>query len=173
MRTTTYQLLTKLHRRFGPRRFGVICQKFLAIAYREAGFAHVVERGVQGVDVDAANGFCQRYAIELKTTRKDSIDFKRKDFNGLMSRRQDGYLPLLGVLRLGPLSDWWLAVASELCAGRLCIQRLRPYRRKDLEEFIKPFLDSVIEEHFEETLYGSQTYLDEVLRGRGVETRQA
>lgn len=147
----------------------MICQKFVAIAYREAGFAHVVERGVQGVDVDAANGFCERYAIELKTTRKDSIQFKQKDVEGLMSRCEDGYLPLLGVLRLAPLSDWWLAVATGLRAGHLCVERLRPYRRKDLEEFIKPFLHSVIEEHFEETLYRSQAYLDEVLRRRGIE----
>jgi hypothetical protein len=76
------------------------------------------------------------------------------------------------VLRLGPLSDWWLAVATDLRAGRLCVEGLRPYRRKDLEEFVKPFLDSVIEQHFEVPLYRSQAYLDEVLQGMGVETRQ-
>jgi hypothetical protein len=166
-------MLTTLHRHHGPRQFGLICQKFVAVAYREAGFAHVVERGVQGVDVDAANGYCQRYTIELKTTRTDSVAFNRKDVDSLMNRRQDGYLPLLGVLRLVPLSDWWLADAADLRAGRLCIERLRPYRRKDLEEFIKPFLDSVIAEHFEETLRGSQAYLNEVLRGRGVEIHPA
>lgn len=172
MRTVIYQLLTRLHTQHKPREFGKICQKFLALAFREAGFPHIVERGVQGVDVDAANGSCERYSIEHKTTRKDSIHFKRKDFDGLMSRCQDGYLPLLGVLRLGPLSDWWLAKAEQLRPGRLCVERLRPYRRKELENLIKPFLDTVIEQHFEETLYRSQAYLDEVLRGRGIEICQ-
>lgn len=146
----------------------MICQKFMAIAYRKAGFEHVVERGVQGVDIDAANG-CERYALELKTTRKDSVSFKRKDIDSLMSRCQDGYLPLLGVLRLAPLSDWWLAEASHLRAGRLCLEGLRPNRRKDLEVFINPVFDSIVEEHFEATLYGESAYLDEVLRGRGVD----
>jgi hypothetical protein len=147
----------------------MICQKFLAIAYREAGFAHIVERGVQGVDVDAANGSYERYSIELKTTTKDSVQLKQKDIDGLMSRQADGYLTLLGVLRLGTLSDWWLAMATELRAGCLCVDRLRPYRRKDLEEFINPFLDGVIEQHFEGAFTGSQAYLDGVLQQKGIE----
>jgi len=169
VRTIIYQLLTKLHRHHKPREFGKICQKFLALAFRESGFAHVVERGVQGVDVDAANGSIERYSIEHKMTSKDSVELKRKDVEGLMSRCQDGYLPLLGVLRLGPLSDWLLAKADQLQPGRLCVERLRPYRHKDLEEVIRPCLDGVIEQHYESTLYGSQAYLDGVLRGKGVE----
>lgn len=172
MRTTIYRLLTRLHSHHKPREFGKICQKFLALAYRTAGFMHVVERGVQGVDVDAANDCCEKYGIEVKTTCTDSVEFKRKDVDGLMSRCQDGYVPLLGVLRLGPLSDWWLAAAADLRAGRLCVERLRPYRRKDLEDVIKPVLDAVIEQHFEATLYRSQAYLDEILRGVGVEILQ-
>jgi hypothetical protein len=162
-------MLVRLHKHHGPQEFGKICQKFIALAFREAGFPHVVERGVQGVDVDAANGSAERYSIEHKTTIKDSIEFKRKDVDGLMSRCQDGYLPLLGVLRLGLLSDWWLAKVDQLKPGRLCVERLRSYRRKDLEIAIRPFLDAIIDQHFEATLYRSQAYLDEVLRGMGVE----
>jgi hypothetical protein len=169
VRTAIYQLLKALHRRHGPKEFGKICQKFVAIAYCEAGYAHVVERGVQGVDIDAANGSLEKYALEIKTTVMDSIEFKRKDLDGLMSRCQDGYLPLLGVLRLGPLSDWQLAESGNLRVGRLCIEGLRPYRRMDLEAIIKPILDTVVEQHFEDTLTGSQAYLDRVLRQEGVE----
>lgn len=168
MQTTTYLMLTRLHSCHGPREFGKICQKFLALAFREAGFPHVEERGVQGVDVDASNGSCERYSIEVKTTTKGSVDFKRKDVDGLMSRRQDGYLPLLGVLRLSPLSDWLLAKVDQMSPGRLCVDSVLPYCRKDLEEVIRPRLDVVIEEHFEATLYRSQAHLDDVLRQKGV-----
>jgi hypothetical protein len=164
--------LTILHRSHGPREFGKIYQKFVAIAFRTAGYQHVVERGVQGVDVDAANGSGEKYALELKTTSKDSVDFKQKDIDGLRSRSEDGYLPLLGVFRLGPLSDWWLAEAVSLRPGRLCIEGLRPLRRKNLEECIKPFLDEVVEQHFQGTLTGSQAYLDRMLRQMGVEIHQ-
>jgi hypothetical protein len=75
VRTAIYQLLKTLHQRHKPRQFGMICQKFVAIAYRTAGFAHVVERGVQGVDIDAANGASARYSLELKTTVKDTVVF--------------------------------------------------------------------------------------------------
>jgi hypothetical protein len=162
-------MLTGLHRRHGPRKFGIIYQKFVAIAYRTAGFPHVVERGVQGVDVDAANDLSTKYAIEVRTTSKDEVEFKRKDLDGLKSRSQDGYLPLLGVLRLRPLSDWWLAAATDLRVGRLCVESLRPYRCRALEEFIKPYLDHVVEEHFEEAVIHSPAYLDGILRQMGVE----
>jgi Holliday junction resolvase len=172
VRTNIYEMLKRLHSRHGPRKFGIVCQKFVAIAYRTAGLAHVVERGVQGVDVDAANGVYTKYAIEVKTTSKAEIQLKRKDLDGLKSRTQDGYLPLLGVLRLRPLSNWWLAAATELRVGCLCIESLFPYRCKDLEEFIQPHFDHVVEQHFEEMLVYSPAYLDGILRRMGVEIRQ-
>src|SRR5438045_3044497 len=117
MRRATYEWLSLLYDRHGPREFGKLCQKLLAIAYRHAGFVHVIERGVQGVDVDAAEGQT-KYSTEVKTTVNGVIIFQAKDVAGLAGRRADGYLPLLGVLRLSPLSDWLLADAEHLQAGR-------------------------------------------------------
>src|SRR5437867_10489327 len=99
----TYRWLRRLHHRHGPREFGRICQKFMAIAYRLANFEHVVERGVQGVDVDAARGCHEKYTTEIKTTESRSVTFHQKDVDGLSSRAKDGYTPLLGILRLSPL----------------------------------------------------------------------
>src|SRR5438105_6644231 len=110
MRQATYDCLCRLHERYGPREFGKLCQKFLAISYRLAGFCHVTERGVQGVDVDAADGPV-KYATEVKTTLVGAVVFQSKDATGLAARQADGYQPLLGVLRLSPLSDWLLADA--------------------------------------------------------------
>ena len=54
MNPIVYTPLLDLHARWGPQEFGKIAQKFLAIAFRYAGYQRIVERGVQGVDVDAA-----------------------------------------------------------------------------------------------------------------------
>jgi hypothetical protein len=167
MRRATYEWLSLLYARYGPREFGKLCQKLLAITYRRAGFVHVVERGVQGVDVDAAEGQT-KYATEVKTTVHGAIVFQAKDVTGLAGRRADGYLPLLGVLRLSPLSDWLLADAEQLQAGRLPLDKLRPYRRHDLENHIRPLFAVVVEQHAETALAGAQSYLDGVLRQLGI-----
>ena len=54
MKTATYLRLCRLHAAHGPRIFGKVCQKLVALAFQEGGCSHVVERGVQGVDIDAA-----------------------------------------------------------------------------------------------------------------------
>jgi hypothetical protein len=163
-----YRLLTALHRRHGPREFGKLCQKLLAITYRLAGFAHVVERGVQGVDVDAADGR-ERFATEVKTTQTNAVPFLRKDADGLSCRGADGYQPVLGVLRLSPLSDWYLVDAQRLRAGRLQISSLRPSRLRELEARVLPSFSEAVQEYAEGALEGSQSYLDDVLRRLGVE----
>lgn len=170
MLQATYNSLSRLHKRFGAREFGKLAQKFLAIGYHHAGLPHVVERGVQGVDVDAADG-TTKYATEVKTTLGDAVVFQLKDANGLCARQADGYEPLLGVLRLSPLSDWLLVDAAQLEVGRLPLDRLRPYRRHQLEERIRPQFAIVVEEHAEGTMTGAQAYLDGVLRRLGIEQR--
>ncbi len=167
MRRATYEWLSLLYDRHGPREFGKLCQKLLAIAYRRGGFVHVVERGVQGVDVDAAEGQT-KYSTEVKTTVSETIVFQAKDVVGLAGRQADGYLPLLGVLRLSPLSDWFLVDAEHLQPGRLPLEKLRPYRRHDLENHIRPLFATAVEEHAGTALAGAQAYLDRVLRQLGI-----
>jgi len=163
--------LTALHRHHGAHEFGKLCQKLLAIAYRMAGFAHVVERGVQGVDVDAALDDRVKYATEVKTTETNYVHFQQKDVEGLSRRGTDGYQPVLAVLRLAPLSEWYLVDARRLAARRLHIPSLRPSRLLDLEGRIVPMFDEAVQEHFDGALDSSQSYLDEVLRRLGVEVR--
>jgi hypothetical protein len=163
----TYQHLCRLHARHGARVFGKICQKLVALAFRQGGCVHVVERGVQGVDVDAVWG-TERYALEIRTTRKDVVPFLPKDVNGLAARCEDGYRPFLGALRLGVFSEWYIADASGLRPGILTFDALRPIRQRELEQRLQPLFDQVVAIHFEETLVGAQAYLDHVLRGMGV-----
>jgi hypothetical protein len=170
MRVATYEWLMLLHLRYGPRELGKLCQKFLAIAFRRAGFVHVVERGVQGVDVDAASGGV-KYSTEVKTTLNHAIMFQAKDVAGLKARQCDGYQPLLAALRLSPLSDWLLADAEHLEAGIIPLDHLRTYRRKDLEHDLCPLFAVVVDEHAEHALVGAQAYLDQVLRQLEIEQR--
>ncbi|MBY0528466.1 MAG: hypothetical protein K2R98_34060 [Gemmataceae bacterium] len=167
MKTTTYECLTRLHTRHGPRIFGKICQKFVALAFRAGGSSHVVERGVQGVDVDAIWG-TERYALEIRTTRTNSVPFLSKDVDGLASRRQDGYRPMLGALQLRVLARWYFANAAFLRPGPLTFDAMRPIRHRELEGRVQPLFDTVVERYFEETLAGSQAYLDHLLRQHGV-----
>jgi hypothetical protein len=170
MRRATCEWLNLLYKRYDPREFGKLCQKLLAISYRQAGFIHVVERGVQGVDVAAAGGQA-KYATEVKTTINGAIVYHPKDFAGLAARRVDGYIPLLGVLRLSPLSDWILADAEHLATGRLALDKLRSYRRHDLETLLRPPFAAVVEEHAGTALERGQAYLDGVLRQLRIEQR--
>jgi Holliday junction resolvase len=168
MNTASYRRLCALHDRHGPREFGKICQKLLALAFRAGGCPHVVERGVQGVDIDAAwEG--EKYTAEIKTTRSSTVYIAPKDVTGLESRSRDGYRPMLGVLRLSPLSDWLLVDAIHLKAGGVSIDLLRPYRHPSLEPRLRVLFDGVLETHFEPTHIESQTYLDRILREWGVQ----
>jgi hypothetical protein len=169
--TELYCSLKDLHARHGAREFGKIVQKLLAITFRLAGFTRVVERGVQGVDVDAVGNSVERYATEVKTTQKEFVLFAAKDIKGLAARQQDGYHPLLAVLRLTPLSDLLLVHTARLHGGCLQIASLRPYRFRELEDRLQPWFTRAVLEHFEGALTGSQFYLDRVLREHGIEVR--
>jgi hypothetical protein len=168
VRIAVYESLNSLHYQFGGREFGKLCQKLLAIAFQRAGFGHVVERGVQGVDVDAA-GPGGKFSAEVKTTRSGIVKFEPKDVEGLRNRRRDGYHSLLAALRLSPLSDWIIANSERLEAGVLSFDRLRPYRRHDLEDQLRPVFAEVVAEHAPATMTGAQAYLDGVLRDSGIE----
>ena len=168
-RATVFEYLSSLGARHGPRERGKLCQKLLAIAFRMAGCTDITERGVQGVDVDACQENGEKYTIEVKTTETDSVPIGEKDVLGLRQRaRQDGYLPILGVLRVTLFSEWYLAKASTLKSGRVLIDSLRPHRIRELELRIQPEFDQAICEHFEGALEHSQLYLDSVLRQHGI-----
>jgi hypothetical protein len=168
MNSNTFNNLQEIHRKYGPQEFGKICQKLLAIAFRSGGYGHVVERGVQGVDVDAAQDGGEKYSLEVKTTEKDSIVFGRKDEEGLSSREKDGYRPLLAVLQVGPLSEWYFVESKRARVGTLIVESLRPYRQRELEQIISPLFEDAVKAHHSGIMSVGQEYLDNVLRGSGV-----
>jgi hypothetical protein len=172
MNLRVYNALQQLHTQYGPREFGKLSQKVLAIAYLYAGYNHVVERAVQGVDIDAANGAGLKFATEVKTTTSEEIIYETKDQQGLSARSIDGYRPVLACLWLSPLSNWFFAEAECLRVGPLSQDCVRPYRLRDLELQIVPHFDHTLLDNMDGIKSGAQSYLDSVLRKLGAELLQ-
>lgn len=166
MKTEIYEKLERLYQKFGAREFGKICQKFLAIAFKKAGFKYAAEseRGVQGIDIGEAVRGNEKYSIEVKTTRLNTVQYGLKDEMALLNQKSKGFQPVLAVLKLDRFSSWFFVRADNLKHGSIFIDRLRAYRLHELENEISRFFDEVINEHFENTLREGQSYLDRVLK---------
>lgn len=168
MKVTTFQRLVRIRRKFGPGLFGKIAQKLLALAFYDAGFRHVVERGVQGVDVDAASSEGEKYTLEVKTTERDTISVSQENLDALRDRAKDGYVPLIAALRLQMLGDWLFAKipATRLRPGSIPFARLRAYRIAELETLVCPSFETVVNQHFSSILGQGERYLADLLAQR-------
>ena len=171
MKTETYDKLKKLHLQYKPQEFGKICQKLLAISFQKVGYSHIIERSIQGVDIDVANEKGEKYAIEVKTSVNNSVIFETKDAYGLQQRKKDGYQPVLAALELKMFSSWAFIKANDLKPGKHHINLLVP-RIYELEDIINPLFDQAVKEHFKDTLDKGQKYLNEILIKGGAEVRE-
>jgi len=173
MRVQTLRNLQKLRKKYGHGPFGKIAQKLLALSFREIGYTHIVERSVEGVDIDIAGEASRKFALEVKTTDGLSISLSPDNIQGLRERVRDGYSPVIAALRLAVFEDWILAniPVDELSAGQVLIDRLRAYRMSDVENLLCPSFEQVVERHFQGTLKGGQRYLSEQLQQTGIEVR--
>jgi len=175
MKIETLDLLRKLQKKYGIKGtasgpFGKIVQKLLALSFHEMGFSNIVERGVQGVDIDITSESDKKYAVEVKTTEKFSIPLSSDNVQALRDRTCDGYHPMIAALRLAPLEKWRLAEVpmDEIKAGRIMIDSLRPYRMKDLESGLSEEFDNVVRKHFNGVIKRGEKYLKQELRKVGV-----
>lgn len=170
MNLLTYEKLRALHNKFGPRAFGKIAQKLLALSLCNSGASRVVERGVQGVDIDAVLDQVQ-YTVEVKTTEGTKFKLDDGNLSALRDRASDGYTPSVAVLRLAPGEDWVVAAPplKELRKGSFFIDRYRAYRLPRLEASIQPAFEEVVGEEFQATMENGPQYLDLRLRARKVE----
>lgn len=161
MTVETFEQLLQLRERYRLE-FGKLCQKLLALAFHAAGYSIMVERGVQGVDIDVA-GDDERYSIEVKTTDGEAVAFERKDADGLAARRQDGYRSILAVLQIKLFADWMFVNADRLAPRQWPVEGLRAGRLRDLEQRVAPRFDDMVGVHAAGALDGGQAYLDGVL----------
>ena len=171
MRVRTFQQLHNIREKFGPGIFGKITQKLLALTFYAAGYSHVVERGVQGVDIDAANSQGKRFTVEVKTTGGDSIIISKDNIDALQDRASDGYVPLIAALRMQMFEKWIVASIplSQLRPGSIPLSRLGAYRVGDLETSINPAFETVVNQHFSGVMARGEQYLIEILNQRRTE----
>ena len=173
MKVQTLQKLRQLRKKYDSGPFGKIAQKLLALSFREMGYTHIVERSIEGVDIDIEGEASKKFALEVKTTHGLSIVLSPDNIQGLRERARDGYLPVIAALRLAVFENWILAGVplNELSAGQVLIDRLRAYRMSEVEQVLGPAFEQVVEKHFQGTLKGSQRYLSEQLERTGIEVR--
>jgi Holliday junction resolvase len=146
MNAAAYLLLRKLKQSSISSDFGKICQSLLAISLRQNGFDHVVNRLVEGVDIDAS-GNPGQFAIEVKTTEGNEVLIADKDVKGWRERRRDHYAPVLAALKISPLSEWTLCDATHLPKGSHRIQRLRLHELQELTAIVTSGFDAAVEKH--------------------------
>lgn len=165
MKVDTFQHLQRIRVKFGPGIFGKIAQKLLALALYEAGFLDIVEREVQGADIDATDAMGKKYTLEVKTTDGESIPISSENIEALKDRTKDGYVPVIAALRIQMFEDWVFAniPLGSLRPGPLPLGRLRAYRIKDVETYVCPAFEVVVNQHFNGVLAGGEHYLGQLL----------
>jgi Holliday junction resolvase len=172
MDAAAYLLLRTLKQSSMGSDFGKICQSLLAISLRQNGFDHVVNRLVEGVDIDAS-GERGQFAIEVKTTEGNEVLIADKDVKGWGERRRDQYAPVLAALKISPLSEWTLCDATRLPKGSHRIQRLRLHELQELTAIVTSRFDAVVEKHVPDLLSLAHesplSHLKILLRSAGVE----
>jgi hypothetical protein len=151
MEPQSFLLLGRLQQSAFSSDFGKICQSLLALTLHQNGFPHVVNRLVEGVDIDAS-GDLGRFAIEVKTTEGREVLVGEKELKGWKERSQDRYLPVLAVLRISLLSEWTLCDASDLPKGTHRIQRLRLHEIDALTDVVTGAFDAVVFSHVPDLL---------------------
>ena len=175
MRLDTLDKLNELMKKYGVKGrasgpFGKIIQKILALCFYELGFSNIVERGVQGADIDFTKKPDEKFTVEVKTTEKNSICLSMDNIEALKERSNDGYKPIIGILQLSILSDWiFLEIPlKDIPIGTTLIENLRIYRMKVLEEKINSIFDEVVNNNFYNILDGGEQYLKRQLRQSGI-----
>ena len=174
MKVRTFQRLHNIREKFGPQLFGKIAQKLLALAFYDAGYPYIVERGVQGVDIDAANAQDKKYALEVKTTDSDTISISQDNIDALQDRASDGYVPIIAALRVQMFEQWVIArfPLNQIRPGSILLSRLRAYRVDDLEASVNPAFETVVNQHFNGVLARGEHYLIEHLAQKHTEHTQ-
>lgn len=174
MEAQAFLLLRQLQQSSISSEFGKICQSLVALTLRENGFGHVVNRLVEGVDIDAS-GELGQFAIEVKTTETREVLIGDKDVKGWRERSRDHYAPVLAALRVSLLSEWTLCDATDLPKGAHRIQRLRLHEVEALTEVANSRFDAVVNKHVPILLNLTQRspleYLKALLRKAGVDAQ--
>jgi hypothetical protein len=160
----THARLAELREKTG-KEYGKLVQKLLAIALLETDVERLVERSIQGIDLDVKIAG-RRYGFEVKTCEADEIRLGAKDLKGLERQIAEGAEPYVAVLGSGLLDEWIFVRyhPGEIPSGKnLSSFRLRPYRNRELERRVRAAFEQTVERHTTTAIYDRQPGLDKVL----------
>ena len=174
MEAAAFLLLRQLQQSSISSDFGKICQSLVALTLRQNGFDHVVNRLVEGVDIDAS-GELGQFAIEVKTTESRDVLIGDKDVKGWRERSRDHYVSVLAALRVSLLSEWTLCDASDLPKGSYRIQRLRLHEIAPLTHVVTSNFDATVQKQVPRLLSLTDRspleHLKTLLRRSGVDAK--
>jgi hypothetical protein len=101
-----------------PKNAGKIFQTLLAITFCRLDF-RVKNHLSQGVDIDIWNHpSLSNFSIEVKSTTTDTVWLYPKDFQDWEKKLVEGYKIAFAVLRLNITSEWVIASAQRVRAGK-------------------------------------------------------
>ena len=164
MKPASYRRLTEM-REQTDKEFGKLVQKLLAIAFLETGVEALVERSIQGIDLEVTIAG-KRLAFEVKTCEGDSLTLGKKDLEGLAREIKTGAEAYVAVLAGGLLDEWMILryTPGEIPPSKsLSTFDLRPYRNRELERRIGDAFEEALEKHAATAIYKRQKGLDSEL----------
>lgn len=147
------------------KEYGKLVQKLLAIAFLESGAEGLIERSIQGIDLEVRLAG-RRLALEVKTCEGGSLTLGKKDLDGLDRQCAEGletYVPVLGDR---PTDDWIFVRYAPLelpSAKQLSLFKLRAYRDRELEARIARAFEAAVLTHAAVAAREGQSGLDGVL----------
>ncbi len=168
MQHETHQKLGEIRASVGME-YGKILQKMLAISLLETKVESLVERSVQGIDLEMVIGG-ETCAFEVKTSEGDTIKLSRKDIEGLDRQVEAGNRAYIVVLTNGPLDELIFARyhPGEIPLGKeLSSFFFRAYQEPELQQRIKSTFPVVVDKYAQTAVEGRQGGLDKILEQYG------
>lgn len=172
MNTDVYYKLENIHTKWQEKTFGQICQDLLALSIAEIGCnpSSIEVHNIEGVDIVIDDTNFGKYAIEVKTTSKDTINFGEKDYNGLKKFSQKGYISILAVLKLNIMKEWIFVNAKKLKPkSNLSVNSL--YTDETFIEKCKSInenFEKLVKENYERILEEGEKFLIEKLKEKKI-----
>ena len=148
------------------KEYGKIVQKLLAIAFCSMGARRVIERAIQGIDLEVMLPDGRFIAIEVKTFQGSRFTLNEKDLEGLETQLNGGkdgaYLAVLGPRRIDELLLFKYS-PKEIVAKTYTTVSLDCFRDIDLEDQIRKYFDEAVLLFSNEALAYRQRGLNRIL----------
>jgi len=170
MKSETYSIFNDISKKHDEREIGKICQCLLALTFLELGYKpdEIIVRLVEGVDIILEGK--NKYAIEVKTTNKDTVVIGEKDLGELSKYKGNGYTPVLCALKID-LGGEWKMINPERLKRKNTWKFNELYTDtefKKLSENINGLFEKKVEENATEIRDSGLSYLINLLRNEGI-----